>query len=70
MNKKRYLVMALESFENLQVTSCGERLTLRMDGNFPCGYLPVFETREKAEEFSGGKYDVKELETGPFPIRE
>jgi len=52
---KYYMVMKLMRFIDVD----GESIELK-DGQF---YIPVFESPADAEKVSGGKYEIREIET-------
>lgn len=55
-----FAVMTVEKFIDVYVSGYKKEMPLSYaDGMV--GAMPVFETREQAENFSGGKYDVMEL---------
>lgn len=55
-----FAVMTVEKFISVYV-SCYEKEIPLSYADGMVGAMPVFETRDQAENFSGGKYDVMEL---------
>lgn len=55
-----FAVMTVDKFINVYMSGYEKEMPLSYaDGMV--GAMPVFETREQAENFSDGKYDVMEL---------
>ena len=62
-----WCVMGMQKFENLAVA--GMPYEVRMDVHGIAGYLPIFTTREAAEEFSEGRFPISAIRaTPPTPV--
>lgn len=58
-----WCVMGMQKFENLEVA--GLPYEVRMDLYGIAGYLPIFTTREAADEFAEGRWPVAPVRANP-----
>lgn len=59
---KFWIVMAIASFDSLKLTNTfGDVTKIQVSDGDPELFCPVFNSKEKAEHWSNGRYEVLEL---------